>query len=105
MNLKIASRTSSNVIYENPNFQFIKQPTTEQPEVLAREIKNLDNTNHKIYGRVIEATFTLRNNTDTDYHGSISLNVERSLGNGRWSILSSSGNADVKAGEKKTVSA
>ena len=105
VNLKIASRTSSNVIYENPNFQFIKQPTTEQPEVLAREIKNLDNTNHKIYGRVIEATFTLRNNTDTDYHGSISLNVERSLGNGRWSILSSSGNADVKAGETKTVSA
>ncbi len=106
INLKVASKSSSNVIYENQNFQFIKQPTTsQQPEVLAGEIKNIDNSNHKIYGRLIEATFTLRNNTDTDYHGSISLNVERAKGDGRWSILSSSGNADVKAGETKTVSA
>ena len=105
INLKVASISSSNVIYENQNFQFIKQPaTSQQPEVLAGEIKNIDDINRKIYGRVIEASFTLRNNTDTDYHGSISLNVNRAKGDGWWSILSSSGNADVKAGETKTVS-
>jgi hypothetical protein len=101
--LSVASKSTSNVIYENPNFQFVKQPAQQYPEVLAKEIKNLDTPNHKIYGRVIEATFTLRNNTDTDFHGSISLNVQRAKGDGWWSILSSSGNADVRAGETKIV--
>ncbi len=104
VNLKVASKSSSNIIYENPNFQFTKESASPYPEVLAGEIKNRDDANHKIYGKVVEVTFTLRNNTDSDYHGSISLTVNRAKGNGWW-ILSTSENADVKIGETKTVTA
>ena len=103
--LSLASKSTSNLIYENQNFRFVKQPAQQYPEVLTKEIKNLDTPNQKIYGRVIEATFTLRNNTDTDFHGSISLNVRRARGDGWWAILSSSGNADVRVGETKIVKA
>ena len=102
INLKVASRTTSNIIYENDAFQFTN-PVTNYPEVLAKEIRFLDTTNKKMYGNVVEAAFTLKNNTGEDFHGTISLNLQRAKGDGWWSILSSSANVNVKDGETTTV--
>lgn len=103
INLKVASRTSSNIIYENDAFQFTNPPAANYPEVLAKEIRFLDTANKKMYGNVVEAAFTLRNNTGEDFHGTISLDLRRAKDDGWWSILSSSANANVKDGETTTV--
>lgn len=101
--LKVASSTTSNVIYEDDHFQFTNTSSQPYPEVLAKEIRFLDSANKKIYGKVVEAAFTLRNNTDTDYSGGIQLDIQKSIGGGWWSNWSVCGDAEVKAGETKVV--
>lgn len=103
VNLKLASSITSNIIYEDANFQFAKTSSQQYPEVLAKEIRYIDAVNHKMYGKVAEAAFTLRNNTDTDYHGCIDFNIHKARDDGRWSILSTTEDVDVKAGETKVA--
>ncbi len=103
VSLKVASGSSSNVIYEDDHFQFAKTYAPAYPEVLAKEIRYIDEANQKMYGKVAEASFTLRNNNNTDYNGIIEFHLGRKKDDGWWGLLDASENVNVKAGETKVV--
>lgn len=103
VHLKIACRTSSNVVYDNENFSIVSVLPQQNPEVLAYEMRNIDS--NKMYGTLAEACITLRNNSETDYEGTAEMTVykRKAPNSTSWSILSSSTDISLKAGETKDV--
>ncbi len=76
VNLKIILASTSAILYQKDSFRFTTQSTSGiQPEVLAYEVKNLDNTNKKMYGFDAVATVKLKNTSKANYTGDVGLRV------------------------------
>ncbi|MBP5387674.1 MAG: C10 family peptidase [Prevotella sp.] len=76
VNLKVKIASPSEILYEEDSFTFTTEPISViQPEVLAYEVKNLDNTNKKMYGYVAMGTVKLKNTSDSNYTGDVKLTV------------------------------
>lgn len=76
VNLKIILASTSAILYQKDSFRFTTQSTSGiQPEVLAYEVRNLDNTNKKMYGFDAVATVKLKNTSKANYTGDVGLRV------------------------------
>lgn len=78
VNVKVRFNNTKETIYENESFTLTTQPASvTQPEVLAYEVRNLDNTNKKMYGFDAVATVKLKNTSEARYTGDVGLRVYR----------------------------
>ena len=109
VNLKIILASTSTILYQKDSFRFTTQPASGNlPEVLAYQVRNLDNTNKKMYGYNAVAIVKLKNTSEAKYNGDVGLRVyhivEHTANGGvRYSWSDTSNSVTLLPGETKEV--
>ena len=98
--LKIVVKDTGEVIYEDESFTFEPEPEMTPPEVLAYEVRNLDEEKMKMYGNIVEAAVTLKNNTEEAWSGNVNLYVHFSSSDTSKSTME---RLTLQAGETREV--